>query len=1209
MNIKIKNRLFLSILLCSLVIVPIGSILATQYSDSFDSNPYAGSWVNELGSAVWDSTNGELDISNDNDIAIRYTPSTGSIEHEAQVTALVVSAERLAGPGVRFDSTGQNDAYGMSFEGGAVNIYRWNNGARSHIASVSAGVTAVVGNYYSMRMSASGGNGSSVVLNVWIQGHGNTKPSDPGWVGNDGSPNIIYTDSSSSGTRLDGVQNTGTGIAGRASVNLNDNRHDYFKSRAISDRGGATPPVTPPTPPSDTTPPTVSSISVSNITTTGATVSWTTNESATSQLQYGLTTSYGSTVSSGGTTSHTVTLSNLTPNTTYNYRVSATDTSNNNTLSTNQTFTTNAVVVTPPEPTTPPVTPPVTPPSGTPTPTGSGKYLYVSPTGNDSVTYANNNASNPWRTIGRATWGSTNRSAPNSNEAARAGDVVLIGGGTYDSSEIVNGRFGSVYNPVNQGIIGNYITFACTGDCVLTAPNANSPIIGASGRSYIKWYADVSQGNSWVINACGMQSGCANGTVNTTPDTGPVVCHDGTGCHIEGAVIDGTTPVDYTDNWNGIRVENAPNTVLRNNTIRNFRTQSGSRNASGITLYGSANTLVENNQISNVAGGIYFKHNSGGSLPMTNVRARYNNISNAGQCVSWSIGVGSNHFYQNICTDSSFGALITGNGLLNDWIFNNTFSNLSGGGMYLSPNGTGGRFWNNICVNCTTAIISEGGPMPAENVIDFEHNVYRGYNNFYSGVGGSQTFATFKSMYPAFEQSTPASVDADPMFISSVNFRLQAGSPARTLGLDLFDLDNDGSTTDIIPAGAYITGNEVIGLNTGGTVTPPPPVTPPSDTTPPTVSITSPTGTVSGSSVTISATATDNTAVAGVTFRVNGTTQGTEDTTSPYAITWNTTTLANGTYTLSAVARDASGNTTTSSNVSVTVNNTVTPPPTPLPTTFTNNQRVQTTANLNVRATANGTLLGNQPTASLGTIVGTGVTVSGTNWWNVNYDSGIDGWSSEQFLQSYTAPVTPPSTPTTTPTTPTTPPTNTGGGGAAPAPTTPTTPTNPGSGVIGTPTTPSQPATGTIPPSTNTGGAGGVATPPTTPTTNIPKPVITRTVYIGSKGSDVTSLQTFLINTGYLASNLNTGYYGPATKQAVQKYQCTTLQLCSGSESTNGYGVVGAKTRATFSSTTTPTPTTTSTLTTEQRAAIQKQIDALLVLVQQLLVQLQAQGN
>src|SRR3989338_3689146 len=100
-----------------------------------------------------------------------------------------------------------------------------------------------------------------------------------------------------------------------------------------------------------------------------------------------------------------------------------------------------------------------------------------------------------------------------------------------------------------------------------------------------------------------------------------------------------------------------------------------------------------------------------------------------------------------------------------------------------------------------------------------------------------------------------------------------------------------------------------------------------SDTTPPTVSMTAPAGgaTVSGSAVTLSATASDNIGVSGVQFLLDGANLGTEDTSSPYSITWNTIGVTNGAHTLSARARDAAGNTTTATNVSVTVNNGLTP--------------------------------------------------------------------------------------------------------------------------------------------------------------------------------------------------------------------------------------------------------------------------------------------
>lgn len=81
------------------------------------------------------------------------------------------------------------------------------------------------------------------------------------------------------------------------------------------------------------------------------------------------------------------------------------------------------------------------------------------------------------------------------------------------------------------------------------------------------------------------------------------------------------------------------------------------------------------------------------------------------------------------------------------------------------------------------------------------------------------------------------------------------------------------------------------------------------DTTPPTVSLTAPAGgtMVSGSAVTVSANASDNVGVAGVQFKLDGVNLGSEDTATPYTVSWNTLGASNGTHTLTAVARDAAG--------------------------------------------------------------------------------------------------------------------------------------------------------------------------------------------------------------------------------------------------------------------------------------------------------------
>src|SRR6266446_1162371 len=82
------------------------------------------------------------------------------------------------------------------------------------------------------------------------------------------------------------------------------------------------------------------------------------------------------------------------------------------------------------------------------------------------------------------------------------------------------------------------------------------------------------------------------------------------------------------------------------------------------------------------------------------------------------------------------------------------------------------------------------------------------------------------------------------------------------------------------------------------------------DTTLPTVFIPPPTAgaTVAGT-VSVAASASDNVGVVGVQFKLDGANLGAEVTTAPYSTAWDTSTASNGSHTLTAVARDAAGNT------------------------------------------------------------------------------------------------------------------------------------------------------------------------------------------------------------------------------------------------------------------------------------------------------------
>jgi chitodextrinase len=108
------------------------------------------------------------------------------------------------------------------------------------------------------------------------------------------------------------------------------------------------------------------------------------------------------------------------------------------------------------------------------------------------------------------------------------------------------------------------------------------------------------------------------------------------------------------------------------------------------------------------------------------------------------------------------------------------------------------------------------------------------------------------------------------------------------------------------------------------------PVSQTPDTTPPVVSITAPISgdTLSGTAVTVSASASDpiiagqiTSGLIGVQFRLDGQIVGSEVLAAPYSLVWDTTAVLSGTHTMSAVARDAAGNTATSAGVAVTVSN------------------------------------------------------------------------------------------------------------------------------------------------------------------------------------------------------------------------------------------------------------------------------------------------
>lgn len=455
-------------------------------------------------------------------------------------------------------------------------------------------------------------------------------------------------------------------------------------------------------------------------------------------------------------------------------------------------------------------------------------------TGNDATSKASNTEMAPWDTIGRAAWGSTDRSMPDSMEAADAGDVVCIEGGqTYSTTTVVDDRFGPVYNPVNEGAVGNYLSFKCVnGVCTLGAEDADAPVAGTYDKDYVKWFADRAAGNTFLAKAYFPTDGLADADeVNVVADTGPVIAVGGTGAWLEGFDINGQGdihPADYDDNINGIRVESCTSCFVVNNKIQNVHSTSDDGNVSAITIYGSPGTTASSNWLFDTFTGIYFK-DTGSTLDAINYSISLNLIETTSECfrfslVSFPMGEVVGDLSQNICNDTIYFVNPRTEVIGARFINNTGYAVETCTGVMF---GSGNVWWNNVCRGSgavKAALYSEDWGIAGFAGTSFEHNDYHNFTTFYSATDGTKSFATWQSD-SSEDSAAPASITSDPLFANAGggDFRLCTGSgvphascsgasPAIAIAVDILDLDGDSSTSDNVPSGAYVLGTEVIGI-------------------------------------------------------------------------------------------------------------------------------------------------------------------------------------------------------------------------------------------------------------------------------------------------------------------------------------------------------------------------------------------------------------
>lgn len=264
------------------------------------------------------------------------------------------------------------------------------------------------------------------------------------------------------------------------------------------------------------------------------------------------------------------------------------------------------------------------------------------------------------------------------------------------------------------------------------------------------------------------------------------------------------------------------------------------------------------------------------------------------------------------------------------------------------------KFYNNLFYNNSVAVQNLGVTGRAYYVKDKDGDNYpllnqegleMDYNQYYN-----MGYTWFSPNISKVAVDTHALYNINPDL--DINYRPAPGNAALTSGADLRSLgilgndetwvDRDGVTRPTANeiANGYVIG--AVGYDTSTTV--------------PTVNVTSPANNaVISGTVSILATASDNVGVTKVEFYVSGVLVNTE-TTAPYSYNWDTTSYANGSYTIRAKSYDANGNVGLSENVAVTVNNPIIPDaisPTVNLLTPLNNATVSGTVYVSANATDN----------------------------------------------------------------------------------------------------------------------------------------------------------------------------------------------------------------------------------------------------------------
>jgi hypothetical protein len=324
----------------------------------------------------------------------------------------------------------------------------------------------------------------------------------------------------------------------------------------------------------DRSPPVVSSITPSSVTSTGTAITWHTNEASDTQIEYGLTTEYGEqlTLDGDGVTFHRVELAGLQPNTAYHFRVHARDAAGNVASSGDHTFTTakenvylydHSPALAPPDP------------AATITVTNVGELLSAA-------------------------------------ASLQSGQTIELAAGTYNLAGVAQAIFipQGITNWSIRGATGNRDEVVIKGGGMAGGVLFGIWMRNSPNGTLADFTIDGTRDNAIIVN-----SGCdgmlfhnlrvidsGSQFIKSNPDGNGVGNNNGI---VEYCVFEYRT-TDSDNYTNGVDVHAGDGWIVRHNLFRNFLSPVGQGLAGPAVLAwnGSSNTIVDGNTFINCARGV-----------------------------------------------------------------------------------------------------------------------------------------------------------------------------------------------------------------------------------------------------------------------------------------------------------------------------------------------------------------------------------------------------------------------------------------------------------------------------------------------------------------------------------------------------------------------------------------------------------------------------